>query len=61
MRSKTEMKTATTVKRAAPTLRQVMIFLPPPVIPRRSTPNEAAVWPAIDATDYSATPMSGTT
>ena len=27
----------------------------------RSTINDVAVWPAIEATEYTATPMSGTT
>ena len=51
MRSKTEMKTAKTVKKAAAIRRGVMCFFPPPVSPMRSTIREAAVWPAIEATE----------
>ena len=50
-RSKTEIKTAKTVKSAAAILLGVMCFFPPPVKPMRSTTSEAAVCPAIDATE----------
>ena len=47
--------------RAAPTRRGEISFGPPAVSPMRSTMSEVAVWPAIDATEYTATPMRGTT
>ena len=51
MRSHTETKTAKTVKKAANTRLTEISFLPPPVKPIRSTTNDIAVWPAIDATE----------
>ena len=60
IRSLTEIRTANTVTPAAVNLLIVIGFLPPPVKPMRSTIREAAVCPAIDATEYIATPIIGT-
>ena len=51
IRSQTDTKTAKTVKIAASTRRGEISFLPPPVKPMRSTINDIAVCPAIDATE----------
>ena len=51
MRSRTEISTANTVIPAAATRLTVMCFFPPPVHPMRSTTKDAAVCPAIDATE----------
>ena len=50
-RSNTDTKTANTVSTAAATRRAEISFLPPPVKPMRSTTNDIAVCPAIDATE----------
>ena len=59
--SSTETSTAKTVIKAAVTLLDEIGFGPPPVKPIRSTINDVAVWPAIEATEKSATPITGTT
>jgi hypothetical protein len=51
IRSSAEIKTAKTVINAAVTRRLEINFLPPPVSPIRSTINDIAVWPAIEATE----------
>ena len=51
IRSQTDTRTATTVSAAAITRRGEISFFPPPVKPIRSTTNDIAVWPAIDATE----------
>ena len=59
--SKTETSTAKTVISAAVILLGEIGFGPPPVKPIRSTINEVAVCPAMEATEKSATPIIGTT
>ena len=56
----TETSTAKTVISAAVTLLGEIGFGPPPVKPIRSTINDVAVWPAMEATEKSATPIIGT-
>ena len=59
-RSRTETATATIVMITANTRLFVIMRLPPPVYPRRSTNNDMTVCPEIDATVNIATPTSGT-